>query len=77
MGESMSLLAMVFYIFLAVNSMTYMAMTSAQTFFAVIYRISTVFELGEYDFIRNENVSKDQVEVTFENASLTWGFKIK
>jgi ABC-type multidrug transport system fused ATPase/permease subunit len=28
MGESMSLLAMVFYIFLSVNSMTYMAMTS-------------------------------------------------
>lgn len=28
MGESMALLAMVFYIFLSVNSLTYMAMTT-------------------------------------------------
>ena len=66
MGESMSLLAMVFYIFLSVNSMTYMAMTSLQTFLAVIYRISTVFEMAEYEFIRDEKVAKENVEVTFK-----------
>jgi hypothetical protein len=77
MGESVSLLAMVFYIFLSINQMTYMALVSLQTFMAVIYRISTIFELGEYQFIREESVKKEDVKVEFEQASLTWGFKVK
>lgn len=45
---------------------------------AVIYRISTIFEMEEYQFIREENVpNKSDVTVNFEQASLTWGFKVK
>lgn len=77
MGESVSLLAMVFYIFLSINQMTYMAMVSLQTFMAIIYRISTIFEMEEYQFIRNDSVKKEDVTVSFEEASLTWGFKVK
>lgn len=76
MGGSMALLAMVFYIFLSVNSLTYMAMTTMQTFFAVIYRVSTIFEMSEYDFIRDTEVAKEDVEVSFDHADITWGFKI-
>jgi hypothetical protein len=76
MGESMSLLAMIFFIFLSVNTMVYMAMTAFQTFLAVIYRVSTIFEMSEYESIRNDNVPKEKAEVTFENVSVTWGFKI-
>ena len=57
--------------------MTYMAMVSLQTFMAIIYRISTIFEMEEYQFIRNDNVKKEDVTVSFEDASLTWGFKVK
>lgn len=72
----MSLLAMVFYIFLSVNSLTYMAMTTLTTFFAVVFRVSSVFEMSEYDFSRDTNVAKEDVEISLENADISWGFKV-
>lgn len=57
--------------------MTYMAMVSAQTFMAIIYRVSTIFEMEEYKFTRDDNVKKEDVKVAFSAASLTWGFKVK
>ena len=75
-GESMATLAMLFYIFLSVNSLTYMGMTTLQTFLAVIYRISTVLEMSEYDFSRDFDVRKEDVEVSFDNADVSWGFKM-
>ena len=48
-GVTMSMMAMVYFIFVSVNSMTYYAMTTLQTFLGVIYRLSTVFELEEFD----------------------------
>lgn len=57
-GNSMATLAMLFYIFLSVNSLTYMAMTTLQTFLAVLFRISSVLEMSEYDFSRDTEVQK-------------------
>ena len=76
MGESVSLLAMLFYIFLSINNLTYIAMVSLQTFMAIIYRMSTIFELEEYKFIRDDDVKKEDVKVVFNQASLTWGYKV-
>ena len=45
---SVSLMAMVFLLFLTVNQLTYFGMTSTQTFLAIIFRISSVFEMEEY-----------------------------
>jgi hypothetical protein len=60
-GVSISLLAMVFYIFLSVNSFTYYGMTTLQQFFAIIARYSSVFEMGEFDFTRELVVPKERV----------------
>jgi hypothetical protein len=48
-SNSVSLLAMIYYIFVSVNAMTYYAMTTLQTFFAVVKRLSSVFEMEEYE----------------------------
>jgi hypothetical protein len=58
LGNSMATLAMLFYIFLSVNSLTYMAMTTLQTFLAVLFRISSVLEMSEFDFSRDTEVQK-------------------
>ena len=43
----MAMMAMVFYIFMSVNMMTYVAMTAVGTFLATIERMSTVYSLEE------------------------------
>lgn len=43
---------------------------------AVIYRISTIFEMEEYDFKRELEVAKKDVEVSFDHVDVGWGFKI-
>ena len=73
-GVSMSLMAMVFYIFMSANAMTYYGMTSLQQFSAIVLRMSEVFELDEYSFKRNVDAGKDKALVKFENADISWGF---
>ena len=73
----MSLMAMVYFIFLSVNSLTYYAMTTLQTFLGVIFRLSTVFELEEYQYNRQIDIPKTEATVQFKNANFTWGFKVK
>ena len=33
--------------------------------------------MEEYEFVRNENVSPENVSIRFENADFSWGFKVK
>ena len=47
---SMSLMAMIYFVFLAVNSLTYFGMTTFQTFSAILFRIGSIFEMEEFDF---------------------------
>jgi hypothetical protein len=47
-GVSMAMMAMVYYIFISVNMMTYVAMSALATFLATIERMSTVYSLEEY-----------------------------
>jgi len=74
---SMSLMAMIYFVFISVNGMTYYAMSTFQTFLAIVARMSSVFEMEEYQYIRETNVAPDDVKVEFINADITWGFKIK
>lgn len=76
-GLSMSLMAMIFFIFAAVNSMTYYAMTTIQSFLAILFRLSSVFEMDEYEFKRNTTVEKDDVRVKFEGADFSWGYRVQ
>jgi hypothetical protein len=55
----MSIMAMVYFLFIVVNSMTYWSMTTIQTFLGIINRISSIFQLEEYKSKRNDNVPKD------------------
>jgi hypothetical protein len=48
MGVSMSLMAMIFYIFISVNSMTYMGLTVLQSFLSAVERMSSVFCMEEF-----------------------------
>ena len=64
----MSIMAMIYFIFISVNSMTYWAMTTFQTFLAIISRMGSVFEMEEYVFDRKTDIPSDEVVVKFEDA---------
>jgi hypothetical protein len=74
---SISLMAMVYFIFLHINYMTYYAMTTIQTFLAIIERLASVFELDEYEFSRETDCKPEEAKLEIKGADFTWGFKIK
>jgi heme/copper-type cytochrome/quinol oxidase subunit 2 len=76
-GVSMAMMAMVYYIFISVNMMTYVAMNAVATFLATIERMSTVYSLDEYEDQRSVDVEHKDVKVQMENCDFSWGFKIK
>ena len=73
----MAMMAMVYYIFISVNMMTYVAMNAVATFLATIERMSTVYSLDEYEDQRSVDVEHKDVKVQMENCDFSWGFKIK
>jgi hypothetical protein len=58
-GVSISMMAMVFYIFISINMMTYVAMNAVQTFLAIVERMSSVYAMEEYTDLRNIDVAPD------------------
>ena len=76
-GVSMAMMAMVYYIFISVNMMTYVSMTAVGTFLATIERMSTVYSLGEYEDLRKIDVKHEDVRIQIEECDFSWGFKIK
>ena len=50
----MSLMAMIFYIFISVNALTYMGLTVVQSFLSAVERMSTVFCMEEFEFKRED-----------------------
>ena len=58
-GVSMSMMAMVFYIFISINMMTYVAMNAVQTFLAIVDRMSSVYAMEEYTDLRDQNVDPE------------------
>lgn len=75
---SMSLLAMVFFVFLSVNMFFYYAMTTLQAFLAIIRRVSSVFDLEEHASKRSETTGggDDQPFIKFDNCDFSWGFRV-
>ena len=75
---SMSLLAIIFYIFLSVNAMTYFGLTVYQQFMSCVERTSEVVEMEEFVFNRNiEVINKKEVHIIFEETDIGWGFRVK
>ena len=79
MSVSMSLMAMIFYIFISVNALTYMGLTTLQQFLSCVERMSTVLYMEEFEFTeRNTDVpNKADVHVKFDDADVGWGFRVK
>lgn len=74
----MSVLAMIYFIFVSVNSLFYYAQTTVQGFLAMVFRMSSVFELEEFDFTkREEECEPEQACIKFEDCEFSWGFKTK
>jgi ABC-type multidrug transport system fused ATPase/permease subunit len=74
---SISLMAMIFFLFYSVNIMTYMGLTTLQTFLGILERISSVIQLESYEFKREFDVKPEDVIVKFDNVDVSWGFKVK
>ena len=77
MGQSFALVAMVYNIFMQVNAMAYAGLMTWSQVLAVLERLSEVFAMEERTQEREEFVERDQVQVRLNDASYTWGFRVK
>ena len=57
LGDSFALLAMIYYLFFSVNSLTYYSMNTMNQALAVIYRLSEVFRMEEHKSERSNPVA--------------------
>ena len=48
MAQSVATMAMVFYLFVTLNQLAYLAIFELSNYFAVLYRVSSVLRLEEY-----------------------------
>ena len=77
LGQSFGLVAMVYNIFLQVNTMAYAGLVTWTQVLAVLERLSEVLAMEERAQEREEFVEREQVQVKLEEASYTWGFRVK
>ena len=73
---SMSLMAMLFYMFIGVNMLFYYGLTTLIAFLAVLKRISSIFALDEFHSDRTIPADKAQTSVSMHECSFTWGFRV-
>lgn len=75
---SFSLLALVFFVFLIVNNLTFLAINNFFQFLAILERMSTVFGLEEFKSDRLLTVDQNnEVKISINDADYTWGYKVK
>ena len=72
---SISILAMVYFVFFSVNIITYFALTNVQNFLAILERLSYVIEMEEHQSLRRSE--GDDVFIKIEKAAFSWGFRVK
>lgn len=76
-GQSVVVMALVFYIFLSSGSFVYFALVTLKGFLATVDRLASVFEMEEFEQKRKIDVAKEDAHVKIEGADFTWGFKVK
>jgi len=89
MATSVSTLAMIFYLFVTVNQLTYLAVFQIGNYFAILQRIASVLRLEEYKKTMEDDSQNAGEEpdgpgarpesagyIKLENASFNWGFRI-
>jgi ABC-type transport system involved in cytochrome bd biosynthesis fused ATPase/permease subunit len=72
---SISILAMVYFVFFSVNIITYFALTNVQSFLAILFRLSEIIGMEEQQTQRITN--GPEVLISIQNASFSWGFRVK
>ena len=71
-----SILAVVLFLFMSVNMMTYFAVTNLQNFLAILERLSEVFEMEEFELIRITSTDEKDVCIKLKDASFAWGYRV-
>jgi hypothetical protein len=76
-ASAFSLLAMIYYLFMSVTSLTLYAMTTVMQLQVLMHRLGEVFRMEEFKKERIENVAYDEVCVQLDNSAFSWGFRVK
>ena len=77
LGDSFTVLAIIYYLFFSVNSLAYYALTTLNQASAVINRLSEVFCMEEYVSTREEQVNLNEPAIHIEQGEYAWGFRIE
>ena len=56
---SISILAMIYFVFFSINIMTYFALTNVQSFLAILFRLSQIMEMEEHKRKRVSHFEND------------------
>lgn len=60
---AVSMLAVIFFVFSAINTITYIGWSSVQTFLSVVERLASVFEMEEYSKITQKVLKPEEANV--------------
>ena len=77
LSVSFALIAMIYFLFMNVNNMAFAGIQTWTQFFAVLERLSEVFAMEEHKRERIVDIDKREACIKLENASYTWGFRVK
>ena len=76
MGDSFTLLAIIYYLFFSVNSLAFYAMTTVNQASAVINRISEVFSMEEHLSSREDQIRPNEPAIEIRQGEYAWGFRV-
>jgi ABC-type multidrug transport system fused ATPase/permease subunit len=76
-AECFSLLAMIYFLFFSITSMTLYAMNTLQQVMVLMQRLSEIFCMEEFKMERIENVQKSEVCIKMKDAAFSWGFRVQ
>jgi len=68
---------MIYFVFFSVNVLCYFGLTNLQNFLAIVKRLSSVFEMQEFERRRDTRLPSSEAMVEMENVTLSWGFRVK
>jgi hypothetical protein len=72
-----SLLAMIFYLFFSVTSLSLYALSTSAQLLVLFDRLGDVFKMEEYKKVRKEDCAPTECGVTAKDAAFSWGYRVK
>jgi len=72
---------MVYFVFFSINVITYFSLVNIQSFLAILFRISQVFEMEEQEGPKmieaTSSAKPEDICIEFANAGFSWGYRVK